>query len=234
MMTTRPKLMGRLSQKEQHPVPSPVVRLEKHLLRRIGAGFLVLIPLLVTLLVIQFFVQYVDGFERPLPFVSGQPWDVPGLGLAIAAVVLYMFGVCMTIRIGKRTLDWKSKVGSIPKDIKKHLRWRHRLSERELDRLWCALTRRCRFAGEKIMSVRIFDPILLEDRAIVRQYKDLDGRPPALLFEGRWWNSGSKYNHFSVLPTSKASATASPVPRSENGSGGHIDVEEGAVAGILR
>ena len=118
------------------------------------------------------------------------------------------------------TKAWKrlrvqEKVGLIPKDIKKQLRWRHGLSQVDLDRLWCATTRR-RFAGEKMASVRIFDPELLEKGAIVRQYKDLDGQPPALLFQGKWWKSGSKYSYFSDLRPGKRKKATVSVPPSEN------------------
>lgn len=115
MISARLKLLGKPNHRNRQPVPSAVARLEKHLLRRIAAGLLVLIPLLVTLLVIRFFVLYIDGFVRPLPYIAGRPWDVPGIGLAVAAVVLYIFGAFMSTRIGRRTLDWKSSVlGRIP------------------------------------------------------------------------------------------------------------------------
>lgn len=124
-----------------------------------------------------------------------------------------------------KRLRVKEQVGPIPKEVKKQLRWRHGLSQEELDRLRCATSRR-RFAREIIMSVRIFDPTLLDYGSIIRAYKDLDGRPLALLFEGKWRKSGSKYSYFSDLRPGKGKKATVSIPPSENGLVDDLEVED--------
>ena len=89
---------------------TPFQRLESHLWRRIAFGFFVLAPLLVTFAVLAFIALNVDGFVRPLPFVDGRPYDVPGIGVAIGVVAMYMVGVLASTGVGKRVVRWESAV----------------------------------------------------------------------------------------------------------------------------
>ena len=95
--------------------PRPWQRLESHAWRRIASGFLVLIPLIVTFLIIRFIFIFVDGFfrgERGVirPWIEDTPLDFPGFGVAIVLVILYVIGVLITARAGRRALDWQSVV----------------------------------------------------------------------------------------------------------------------------
>ena len=55
--------------------PKAVQRLERHIWRRILAGFFVLVPLLVTFLVLRFPVGYIDGLVPPLPIIKDKPYE---------------------------------------------------------------------------------------------------------------------------------------------------------------
>ena len=93
----------------------PWQRLESHAWRRIASGFLVLIPLIATFLVFRFIFIFVDGFfrgERGVirPWIEGTPLDFPGFGVAIVLVILYVIGVLVTARAGRRALDWQSVI----------------------------------------------------------------------------------------------------------------------------
>ena len=71
-------------------------------------------PLIVTVLVFFFIVGYAD-LVRDLPFISGQPWDFPGLGLLIIIVAAYLVGITLTTPPGRMLLRVKDVVmGNIP------------------------------------------------------------------------------------------------------------------------
>lgn len=82
-------------------------RVEKHLKRHIFRGFIVLVPLLVTFLVLRFIVNRVDSLFRPhvpdiAPFL-----DVPGVGLVFTVVLLYLIGLLVSAKAGRRAINWQ-------------------------------------------------------------------------------------------------------------------------------
>ena len=99
----------------QQVVRKPIQRLERHVWGRMVAGFLVLIPLIVTVLIVRFVIGYMDGFIRPLFFVKDKPYDFPGIGLVVAVVVLYVIGALVSGKLGSLAVSWQSAVlGRIP------------------------------------------------------------------------------------------------------------------------
>ncbi len=71
-------------------------------------------PLIVTVLVVVFIVGYAD-LVRDLPFISGQPWDFPGLGLIIIIVISYLVGLAIATRLGRKLMQLSTVVlHSIP------------------------------------------------------------------------------------------------------------------------
>jgi uncharacterized membrane protein len=82
---------------------------EHHLRRNILAGLGVLVPVVITYLVLRFVVGFVDGLLRPL---TGRLLDVvvPGLGLAITVVGLYLVGLIVTTVVGRRMVEWGNRV----------------------------------------------------------------------------------------------------------------------------
>ena len=83
-------------------------RFAGHVQGKTLSGLMALVPLLVTVIVLWFVIGYVDQFVRPMGFVSGKPWDVPGIGLAGVIVVFYAVGVLVSTRFGRTLMGWKS------------------------------------------------------------------------------------------------------------------------------
>ena len=69
-----------------NPSPTPPETSGVNFLQRIGGhaqgkasgGFVELLPLLVSAIVIWFIIGWADQFVRPMAFVSRKPWDIPG------------------------------------------------------------------------------------------------------------------------------------------------------------
>ena len=94
---------------------TPFQRLERHFWRRIASGFFVLIPLLATFLVIRFAFGYVDGIFRGdsgllTRWIEGTRLDFPGIGVAFTIALLYMIGVLVAAKAGRRAVDWQNVV----------------------------------------------------------------------------------------------------------------------------
>ena len=90
--------------------PPLLQRLESHVLGRVASGFLVLIPLIVTFLVLWIVIGYVDDFIRPRAIVKDRPWDIPGIGMVAVLVAFYIIGAAVSSRAGRRVLHWPSIV----------------------------------------------------------------------------------------------------------------------------
>ena len=85
-------------------------RVERHVQGRTVGGLMELAPLLVTIAVLVFVIGKADSFIRPLGFVSGQPWDVPGIGIIAIIVIFYAVGLIVSARLGRSAMGFKSKV----------------------------------------------------------------------------------------------------------------------------
>ena len=73
-------------------------RLEHHVWTRIASGFLVLVPVLVTYLILRVLVGYFDGLFQPL--VNSTPLDFTGFGVLVTVVAFYIVGAFFA---GKRS-----------------------------------------------------------------------------------------------------------------------------------
>ena len=103
------------SAQRKRAAPSRVKRIEGHLQSKTLTGLMGLVPLLVTIFVIAFLIRYADAFVRPLPFVSGRPWDFPGIGLIALIVVFYLVGLLISTVGGRWAMDLVSGfLGHIP------------------------------------------------------------------------------------------------------------------------
>ena len=106
-------------QQEERPPASQ--RIQRHLLRRIGRGFLVLIPLLITLLIVRYMVAVVEAFLSPLVSVLMDRTfiqDIPRAHLITWAVVLILtlafFYLLGTLATGPR---WQKRVAAVQNAI---------------------------------------------------------------------------------------------------------------------
>ena len=92
-------------------------RLQRHVSRRVVSGFLVLVPLVVTVWISYFVFSIVDGTFRGengiLRFmVRDRPWDFWGMGVVITLILLYVTGAFLA---GKRVRKWEDALlGRIP------------------------------------------------------------------------------------------------------------------------
>lgn len=91
--------------KEEEKKPNILARFDRHMQGRTMAGLLGLLPLLATIVVILFFVGHADNLIRPLPFVSGQPWDFAGIGIIVLFFLFYFVGIIVLIPFGRRLID---------------------------------------------------------------------------------------------------------------------------------
>ncbi|MCH7786712.1 MAG: DUF502 domain-containing protein [Chloroflexi bacterium] len=85
-------------------------RLESHIGRRIFSGFLVLVPLLATILILQFVLGYIDASFRAFAFVKDTPLDFRGIGVAFAVILFYSVGLLVAGRAGRRAIGWQNAI----------------------------------------------------------------------------------------------------------------------------
>ena len=83
-------------------------QIERHVQGRTVGGLMDLVPLLVTVVVLAFVIEKTDGFIRPLAFVSGQPWDFPGIGIIALIIIFYLVGLIISTRLGRTAMDLKN------------------------------------------------------------------------------------------------------------------------------
>lgn len=92
------------------PRLAPFRRLEHHVFRRIASGFLVLVPLIITLVILFFVFRQVEGMFRPFledRSLGGTPLYFPGLGVLITLILLYVIGAFFA---GKGFQSWQDAV----------------------------------------------------------------------------------------------------------------------------
>ena len=83
----------------------PMARLQRHVGRRIVSGFLILVPLIITFLILRVVYVYVEGLFDPV--VGEFAYDFPGIGVAISLIVLYITGAFLA---GKRARAWEDSL----------------------------------------------------------------------------------------------------------------------------
>ena len=77
----------------------------RHLSRTIGSGLLVVVPMGVTYMVLKFLFDILDGLFEPLVrAVAGR--HIPGAGLLLLALLVYLAGVLTLHFLGRRLLDF--------------------------------------------------------------------------------------------------------------------------------
>ena len=95
---------GEHPQRPQRHRLGPLGAVLVHLERTIGAGFLVMLPIAITVLVLKFFFDLLDPIlQRPIDLVWDR--DIPGLGLAALAILIYLAGLIAAFVLGRRAID---------------------------------------------------------------------------------------------------------------------------------
>ncbi len=98
---------------EQIPERTLLKRVEGHFLGTMASGFVVLIPLLVTILILQFAFVYIERIFRGEDggLLTGTPLNFPGVGVITLVVILYGMGLVVSGRVGRRrVVQWQGAV----------------------------------------------------------------------------------------------------------------------------
>lgn len=87
----------------------------KHLRTKIFAGILVILPLGVTFFVLKFVFNTLDNFLGPLgprvtEFLFHLEIPIPGLGIFIFFLLLYLLGVVATNVLGRKVVVWTDRL----------------------------------------------------------------------------------------------------------------------------
>ena len=96
---------------EQIPESTLLQRFEGHFLGTMASGFVVLIPLLVTILILQFAFVYIEGVFRGEGGLFSRIPTFPGVGVVTLVVILYVMGLLVSGRVGRRrVVQWQGAV----------------------------------------------------------------------------------------------------------------------------
>ena len=93
-------------------IVSLLQRLERHVGRRMLAGFIVLVPLAVTYVILRLVFINLDDLFRPWVKDRLPIFDFPGVGLVFVVVVLYVVGGVVAVRLGRRAVTWQHAIFS--------------------------------------------------------------------------------------------------------------------------
>ena len=85
-----------------------LTRAERHLWRKVVSGFLVVVPLGITFIILRAVVIFLDDILRP--FLDNTYLDFPGIGLVILLIGLYLIGAIVSARLGRRAFDVQGAV----------------------------------------------------------------------------------------------------------------------------
>jgi uncharacterized membrane protein len=85
-----------------------LTRAERHLWRKVVSGFLVVVPLGITFVILRWVVIFLDDILRP--FLESTYLDFPGIGLVILLIGLYLIGAIVSARLGRRAFDVQGAV----------------------------------------------------------------------------------------------------------------------------
>jgi len=89
-------------------------RAGKRLRAQFIAGILVVVPIVIAILILVWLFNYIDGIAQPVAqSVLGR--TIPGLGVAILVLLIYLTGLVMTSLIGKRLIRYgESLLARVP------------------------------------------------------------------------------------------------------------------------
>lgn len=79
--------------------------IDSHIQGRMVAGLINLLPTLITVIVLLFLIGNADSLVRPLPFIEGEPWDFPGVGVVVLVALIYLVGLMVWVKPGMKLLE---------------------------------------------------------------------------------------------------------------------------------
>ncbi len=82
-------------------------RAEGHMQGRTIDGLMELVPFILTIVVVGFIVGWADGAIRPV--LPDGPWDFPGVGIIISAIIFYLTGLLIKTSAGRGLMIVKDR-----------------------------------------------------------------------------------------------------------------------------
>lgn len=93
---------------------SPEGSQSRSLKKYIISGVLVIVPLIITYVVLRFLLSSIDGILSPL-LIRYLGYDIPGLGIAIVALLILLTGVLTHGVLGSQAVAlWDALLGRVP------------------------------------------------------------------------------------------------------------------------
>ena len=78
------------------------------------SGILVIVPLIITYVVLRFFLSAIDGILSPL-LIRYLGYDVPGLGIVITIIIVFVAGILTRGVLGRGAVSiWERFLSSLP------------------------------------------------------------------------------------------------------------------------
>ena len=97
-----------------------------HIKRTILTGMFTIVPLALTVYILTFLFRFLDGVSAPILKIIG--FHIPGLGILLTILVVYLLGLIIRNVLGRRLFSWGEKilftiplVNSIYKTIKQFI-----------------------------------------------------------------------------------------------------------------
>ena len=81
----------------------------KHLRRKITAGLITLTPIMATIWILLFLFNFFDNLASPL-IDAIIPLDIPGVGIMLTLLILYLLGVLVTNFLGKQLITFGENI----------------------------------------------------------------------------------------------------------------------------
>jgi len=86
----------------------------KHIRRKVTAGLITLTPIMATMWILLFLFNFFDNLASPL-IDRILPLDIPGVGIILTLLILYVLGVIVTNFLGKNLISFgESIINRIP------------------------------------------------------------------------------------------------------------------------
>ena len=80
-----------------------------HIERTLGAGILVMLPIGITILVLKFLFDLLDGIlKEPLGLLPGP--EIPGIGLGVLLISVYILGIIAAHVVGRRLIAFGHRI----------------------------------------------------------------------------------------------------------------------------
>ncbi|MBT4785355.1 MAG: DUF502 domain-containing protein [Candidatus Marinimicrobia bacterium] len=76
--------------------------------RRIFAGLIAIVPIAVTFWILKFLFIFLDGLAAP--FLKQVDIEIPGLGIILTLLFIFILGILITNVLGKTIFSWGEKI----------------------------------------------------------------------------------------------------------------------------